>query len=238
MQPLRHSALSLPGAVVIDDALRPLAAQVRIDDPGHQRRVLDGDPALVVVAVERPRLDLPADERPVAHQGVERVLVVIALGPDPSQPRFQLLAGLRAPPRTRSRCPEGCPPRGRLRFGSPLVRHSPVRSLPAGAERYHTLRADFVREEPLRADTGRPKGASLPPSRDISRWPDCRSDWRSEIRHRMRRALPGPETSDYAALIRTTYGLPEHRGPSSHGSVKWPCPPSHAAGGHATAFRL
>ena len=40
----------------------------------------------------------------------------------------------------------------------------------------------------------------------------------------MRRALPGPEMSDYAALIRPTdcYGLPVHRCPSSHRSVKWP----------------
>ena len=42
------------------------------------------------------------------------------------------------------------------------------------------------------------------PARDISRWPDCRSDERSVIRHHMRRALPGPEKSDYATLIRPT----------------------------------
>ena len=91
VQPLRHPALTFPGPVVIDHALRPLAAQLRVDDPGHERRVLDGDPALVVVAIERPGLELPASEAAFAHQHVEGVLVVVALGADREQAQLECL---------------------------------------------------------------------------------------------------------------------------------------------------
>ena len=91
VQPLRDAPLSLASAVVVHDALRPLPAQIRVDDPRHQGRVLDGDSTLVVVAVERPGLNLSAVERSIAHQSVEGMVVVVALGSDPVQPRFQRL---------------------------------------------------------------------------------------------------------------------------------------------------
>ena len=71
-----------------------LAAQLR---PRHHRAdeqlvgVLRRDTRLIIVAIERPGLDLAAVELAVAHQVMEGVLVVVALGANRAQLGFELL---------------------------------------------------------------------------------------------------------------------------------------------------
>src|SRR5689334_5453455 len=76
---------------MIDQAGPPGAAQVRCRQTGDQRRVLRRNVALVVVAVQRPRLDLAARQLAAVHPLMERMVAVVALGPDGAQRGFQLV---------------------------------------------------------------------------------------------------------------------------------------------------
>src|SRR6185312_13860875 len=76
LDPARGLAL---GAVVVEDPRDPLAADRHLGAVGEDRRVLDRDRALVVVAVRHPALKLLTGELAGVHPHVEGVLVVIAL---------------------------------------------------------------------------------------------------------------------------------------------------------------
>ena len=82
-------------AVVIDQPRAPFAADRRIVATRDQARVLDRDHRLVIVAVERPGLDLALGAFAAVQQLVERMQPVIAPRADVAQRRFQL-CGVRA----------------------------------------------------------------------------------------------------------------------------------------------
>ena len=67
----------LENAIVIVDAPDPLATKVGIVGPREDDGVFDGDPRLVVEAVDHPALQLLLREAAGVHAYVERVLVVV-----------------------------------------------------------------------------------------------------------------------------------------------------------------
>ena len=69
-------------AVVIEDALAPGEAEGGIFGAREDCGVFNGDAALVVVAVERPGLELAAGEFAFVHQEMEGMFVVVALFAD------------------------------------------------------------------------------------------------------------------------------------------------------------
>src|SRR5690606_17704599 len=81
-QPGFDTALLSRSAIVIDDALNPLAARVTIRTVGHDRRVLYWNADLIVETVRDPALDLLACRAAFIHGAVEGVMdmVVVALG--------------------------------------------------------------------------------------------------------------------------------------------------------------
>ena len=81
-QPLLDAAGSCAVAIVIEDALAPRQAKGRIFAAREDRGVFDGDAALIVVAIERPGLQLAAREFAFVHQRMKWMLVVIALFAD------------------------------------------------------------------------------------------------------------------------------------------------------------
>ena len=72
----------------------------------------------------------------------------------------------------------------------------------ASGEAHNGRRSQLVYHATIIPAPERPPAG--PVHRTISRSPDCRSDYAALIRHRSRRVLPGPDLSDYAALIRPT----------------------------------
>src|ERR1700721_1487887 len=83
-------------AIVVEDALPPGHAKRGILAARQNRRVLDGNVRLIIVAVERPGLQLPAVERALVHQKMKWMLVVIALLADgvESGDKFLLAEGI------------------------------------------------------------------------------------------------------------------------------------------------
>ncbi len=82
LEPLFDAAGFSAIAVVIDDALAPGETERRIFAAGEDSGVFDGNVFLIVVAIQRPGLELAASELAFVHQQVEGVLMVIALGAD------------------------------------------------------------------------------------------------------------------------------------------------------------
>src|SRR6266850_670400 len=78
-QPFLDSPGFCAVAVVIEDAFAPSEAEGGIFAARENRCVFDGNAALIVIAIERPRLELATRELAFVHQCVERVLVVVAL---------------------------------------------------------------------------------------------------------------------------------------------------------------
>src|SRR5216684_977102 len=78
-QPFFNASGSCAVAIVIEDTFAPCEAEGGIFAAREDRGVFDGDAALIVVTIERPRLELAAREPAFVHQYVERVLVVVAL---------------------------------------------------------------------------------------------------------------------------------------------------------------
>ena len=78
-------------AVVIDQPRAPFAADRGIVAARDQARVLDRDHRLVIVAVERPGLDLALGAFAAVQELVERMQAVIAPRADVAQRRFQLV---------------------------------------------------------------------------------------------------------------------------------------------------
>ncbi len=89
-QPALDAALLAAVAVVVEQAMHPLAAQLAVVRAGHQRGVLARHRRLVAVAVERPRLHLALVELAAVQEAMERVLVVVALGADRADGGLQL----------------------------------------------------------------------------------------------------------------------------------------------------
>ena len=77
-QPRLDAARALGRAVVVDDALDPLAPDLDLGAVRQDRRVLQRDALLVVEAVRDPALQLLARELPGVHAPVEGVQVVVA----------------------------------------------------------------------------------------------------------------------------------------------------------------
>src|SRR5438876_272429 len=78
-QPFFNAARLGTVAIMIEDAFAPSEAKVRIFAAGQNRRVFDGYSALIIVAVQRPRLKLAARELAFVHEQVKRMFMVIAL---------------------------------------------------------------------------------------------------------------------------------------------------------------
>src|ERR1700731_4896939 len=79
LQPFLDTARLFAVAIVIDDALAPGDAKRGVFAAGQNRRVLDGNMRLVIVAIQSPSLQLPASELAFVHEQVKWMLVVIAL---------------------------------------------------------------------------------------------------------------------------------------------------------------
>jgi hypothetical protein len=77
--PAFDSALGVIVAVVIENSFAPSPAKFRVITAREDDGVLDGDAALIVVAVEDPRLELSSCEFAFMHQQMKRMLMVIAL---------------------------------------------------------------------------------------------------------------------------------------------------------------
>src|SRR3954467_15103816 len=77
-QPRLGSAAALGRAVVVDDALDPLAPDLDLGAVRQDRGVLQRDALLVVEAVRDPALQLLAPELAGVHAPVERVQIVVA----------------------------------------------------------------------------------------------------------------------------------------------------------------
>src|SRR5579863_146151 len=65
-------------AVVIDHPLAPGAAEREIRPARQDDRILDWDDALIVVAVQRPGLQLAASEAAFVHHEMEGMAMMIA----------------------------------------------------------------------------------------------------------------------------------------------------------------
>ena len=79
LQPFFNTARLGAVAVMIEDALAPGDTKRRIFAAREDGRVLNRNTALIVVAIERPGLQLAAGEFSIVHQQMKWVLVVIAL---------------------------------------------------------------------------------------------------------------------------------------------------------------
>ncbi len=94
-EPALDAALILAIAVVIDQPASPIASQVRIAATRDQVGVLDGDHRLIVVAVERPGLDLTLGAPTAMQKMMERMQAVVAAAPDVPQSRLKFVFGQR-----------------------------------------------------------------------------------------------------------------------------------------------
>src|SRR5271169_694508 len=90
LEPARDAAFALVGAVVIDKTAAPLAAGRRIFAARDQVRILYRDHRLIVVPVQRPRLNLAFAARAAVQEPVERMQPMIAPRADVAQASFQL----------------------------------------------------------------------------------------------------------------------------------------------------
>ena len=88
-EPALDAALVLAEAVVVGDAMEPFAAEVAVVAAAHEGSVLQRDRRLIAVAVQRPRLHLPLVQLAAVQETVERVQIVVALGPDRAQRRLE-----------------------------------------------------------------------------------------------------------------------------------------------------
>src|SRR5262249_13450524 len=86
------AAVALAGAVVVDEARAPLAAQCRVVATRDQGRVLQGDRCLVVVAVQRPGLDLATGTFAAVQQPMKRMQAMVAPRADVAERRFETVA--------------------------------------------------------------------------------------------------------------------------------------------------
>src|SRR5690606_20194722 len=95
-EPPLDPAFLLTAAVMVENAVNPLAAQLAIGRAAHQGGILPRHRGLVAVPVERPCLHLALVELARVKQAVERVLVVVALGADGADLPLELFGRHRA----------------------------------------------------------------------------------------------------------------------------------------------
>src|SRR5258706_5608949 len=76
--PALDAALAGGVSVVVDHAFAPRSAEDRVRAAREDDRIFDGDDALIVVAVQRPGLQLSAAEFAFVHQPMKRMLVMVA----------------------------------------------------------------------------------------------------------------------------------------------------------------
>src|SRR5258708_5089613 len=81
-QPLFDATGLRAVAVVVEDTFAPSHTEHGIFGACEDGGVLDGDAALVVVAVQGPRLKLPARELALVHHQMKRMLVMVAFFAD------------------------------------------------------------------------------------------------------------------------------------------------------------
>src|SRR5580704_4407633 len=79
LQPALNAAIRGCIAIMIHNALAPSTPKLEIFTTRKNDRILDRDPALVVIPVQRPCLELPSREFALVHAQVKRMLVVVAL---------------------------------------------------------------------------------------------------------------------------------------------------------------
>ena len=77
-------------AVMILDALAPLPPILGIGHPGQDRRILDRDHRLIIIAVERPGLHLFIGALTAVQAALKPMQVMVALGTDLAQPGLEL----------------------------------------------------------------------------------------------------------------------------------------------------
>ena len=97
MQPAGDAAAPAILAVMVLDALAPCGAEGRILGAGEDHGILARNDRLIAVAVERPGLHLALRQGAAGHPVMEGMAVVVALGADLPQHRFQF-AGRQAVP--------------------------------------------------------------------------------------------------------------------------------------------
>ena len=117
LDPAVDAAVGFVFAVVIDDALAPNAAQRRILDARQDGGVLDRDRRLVIIAVERPGLELNLAAPSLMHQPVQRMQIVIARRADLRAAPPPIRPGLIACLKARPPCRRKQAPNRRLRQG-------------------------------------------------------------------------------------------------------------------------
>src|SRR5215472_7966451 len=88
--PAFDSALVRGVTVMVHNALTPGAAEFRILAAREDDRIFDRNPALIVVAIERPRLHLPAAQLSLVHHQMKRMLMVISFFSHGAQAHPQL----------------------------------------------------------------------------------------------------------------------------------------------------
>jgi hypothetical protein len=76
LQPLLDAA-NTGVAVVIDDSLSPCPTKANIIGLGQDNGVFDGNRALIVVAIQYPRLHLPACQFACMHAQMKRMAVMV-----------------------------------------------------------------------------------------------------------------------------------------------------------------
>jgi hypothetical protein len=79
--------------IMILEPLAPFAPQRRILAPPYQRAVLQGDHRLIVISIERPRLNLTLAAFAGVQHPVKRMVDVIAFDADFAQPGFEFVSG-------------------------------------------------------------------------------------------------------------------------------------------------
>ena len=90
-QPALDAAFLAAGAIVVENAMHPFAAQLAVVHPADEGGVLARHAGLVAVAVESPGLHLALVELAAVQKAMEGMLVVVALGADRADGRLQLL---------------------------------------------------------------------------------------------------------------------------------------------------
>src|SRR5262249_54320 len=91
LAPAADAAVAFALAVVVDEAAAPFPPQRGVVATRDQARILHRDHRLVVVAIERPGLNLAFGAFAAVQQRVERVQPVIALPADAPQLRLEFL---------------------------------------------------------------------------------------------------------------------------------------------------
>src|SRR5271168_3706915 len=89
-------------SIMIEDTLSPNAAKCSVFAAGKNRGIFHGDAALVVVAVERPGLQLAAREFSFVHQQVKGMFMMITFLANGMKARHEL--GCREKHFRRDRC--------------------------------------------------------------------------------------------------------------------------------------